>query len=65
MNSFNVNFAGAENVRINMEPLESRHDRNDAGESDTDDDNLSYITSSDSSVVSDAPSVQHFNISVS
>ena len=61
----NIIFTGAENVEINMEPLESRYGRNAPFDSDVDDDdNLSSVTSSSSSLLSDAPSVQHFNISV-
>ena len=57
---------GAGDVEINMEPSESEDsDQNQHEDLELDDDGLSLISkSSRSSVVSNAPSVQHFNISV-
>jgi hypothetical protein len=48
-------------VGINVEPYESEANQNQAEDSDFDD---SFSSSSRSSLVSNAPSVQHFNISV-
>ena len=56
------NTVGAENVGINVEPYESEANQNQMEDSDFDDD--SFSSTSRSSLVSNAPSVQHFNISV-
>lgn len=56
-------IVGAENVGINMEPEANQNQTDD--DSDFDDDNFSSSSSSRSSLLSNAPSVEHFNISVS
>lgn len=65
--SFNANawknVVGTENVGIRLDPYESEANQNETEDpSDFEDD--SFSSSSRSSLVSNAPSVQHFNISV-
>lgn len=55
------NIVGAEDVGISVE---SETNQNQTEDSDFDDDSFSSVSSSHSSLVSNAPSVQHFNISV-